>query len=166
MITLYPARLIDIDAIWKILQDAILRRKLDGSIQWQDGYPNLKTVKDDIESSSGYVLKEKDEIIAYVCIKINDEPAYDNIDGKWLSESDYLVIHRLAIATEQLGKGFAKLIFKLCEEYAFAKNIHSIKVDTNFDNCGMLHILSKSNYIYCGEVIMRGGTRKAFEKTF
>ncbi len=31
--------------IWEILQDAILRRKKDGSNQWQDGYPNPESVQ-------------------------------------------------------------------------------------------------------------------------
>ncbi len=38
------------------------------------------------------------------------------------------------------------------------------KVDTNFDNAAMLHILKKLGYTYCGEVYLAGGERKAFEK--
>ena len=38
------------------------------------------------------------------------------------------------------------------------------KVDTNFDNAAMLHILKKLVYTYCGEVYLAGGERKAFEK--
>ena len=38
------------------------------------------------------------------------------------------------------------------------------KVDTNFDNVAMLHILKKLGYTYCGEVYLAGGERKAFEK--
>lgn len=35
--------------IWEILQQAIERRRNDGSNQWQDGYPNLQTVENDIK---------------------------------------------------------------------------------------------------------------------
>jgi hypothetical protein len=42
--------------IWIILQEAIQRRKEDGSNQWQDGYPNEAIVKSDIEKGIGYVL--------------------------------------------------------------------------------------------------------------
>ena len=31
--------------IWEILQKAVLRRKADGSKQWQDGYPNIKITR-------------------------------------------------------------------------------------------------------------------------
>ena len=50
------------------------------------------------------------------------------------------------------------------EEIALKNNIISIKVDTNFDNIAMLKIFEKLGYTYCGEVQLRAGIRKAFEK--
>lgn len=154
----------DAQTIWEILQDAILRRKNEGSQQWQDGYPNLETVQSDIQKKIGYVLCENHEIVAYAAVLLNDEPAYENIEGKWLSDSDFLVVHRVAISDQHAGKGYAKEIFHQIENFAKQKNIFSIKVDTNFDNGAMLHILEKLGYQYCGEVYFRGSARKAFEK--
>ena len=34
----------DSKLIWNLLKMAILRRKQDGSNQWQDGYPNMKVI--------------------------------------------------------------------------------------------------------------------------
>ena len=51
------ADITDIPEIWAILQNAILRRKNDGSNQWQDGYPNPEVVKKDVENGYGYVFK-------------------------------------------------------------------------------------------------------------
>ena len=152
------------DLIWSILQQAIIRRKLDGSQQWQDGYPNLEFVKKDIEKGVGYVLTENNVIIGYASIVFNNEPAYDKLNGKWLTNSDFVVLHRLAIAGSHLGKGLAQKILLYTEELALQNNIFSIKVDTNFDNIPMLKIFEKLNYVYCGEVEFRGGKRKAFEK--
>ena len=44
------AEVTDISEIWVILQQAIKRRKNEGSNQWQDGYPNLEVVKNDIQN--------------------------------------------------------------------------------------------------------------------
>ena len=159
------ATLIEIPQIWVILQQAILRRKQDGSQQWQDGYPNPDVLQQDIERNSGYVLTDTDnKIIGYAAILFNDEPAYENLNGTWLTNEDFVVIHRLAISEQNLGKGLAKKIFIFTEDIALKNNIFSIKVDTNFDNIAMLKILEKLEYTYCGEVIFRGGVRKAFEK--
>ena len=154
----------DAGAIWEILQQAIERRRLDGSRQWQDGYPNTDTVKNDIESGWGFVLANKTGIIAYSALIVNDEPAYDHIDGAWLTSGDFLVVHRVAVSDKVAGQGIATRLLKAIEDYALAQHIPSIKVDTNFDNPAMLRILEKLGYIYCGEVILYGAPRKAFEK--
>lgn len=76
-----------------------------------------------------------------------------------------MVIHRVAIEKNYLGKGYAKNIFRFAEEFARNRKIYSIKADTNFDNADMLNIFKKLGYLYCGEVYFRGCPRKAFEKT-
>lgn len=154
----------ELDTIWEILQQAIVRRKEDGSNQWQDGYPNPTVVKRDVAEDSGYVLVDGDDIIGYCALLINDEPAYDNIKGKWLTSGDFVVFHRVAIAEKYLGKGMAKMMLGFIEEFASNKGVKSIKADTNYDNTGMLKIFEKFGYVYCGEVTFRGNPRKAFEK--
>ncbi|MCH5715626.1 GNAT family N-acetyltransferase [Niabella hibiscisoli] len=154
----------DADSIWEILQQAIERRRRDGSKQWQDGYPNPDTAQEDIEKGWGFVLTEEGAIIAFCALIVNDEPAYDNIDGAWLTNGDFLVVHRVAVSDKVAGKGIATHLFKAIEQYAITQNIPSIKVDTNFDNPAMLKILEKLQYTYCGEVMLRGAPRKAFEK--
>lgn len=158
------AKTTEIPEIWNIIQGAIQRRKEDGSNQWQDGYPNPEVLQNDIEKEVGFVLTEKETIIGYCAILINDEPEYANIEGNWLTNADFVVFHRVAIAETHLGKGFAKVIFKYIEDFSLKNNIFSVKADTNFDNLAMITIFKKAGYTYCGEVYFRGSPRKAFEK--
>lgn len=154
----------DVSTIWEILQYAILQRKLDGSNQWQNGYPNEQTVINDIKNGYAYVLTENDTIIAYAAISFDKEPAYDALVGKWLSDSSYVVVHRVAIAKAFKGKGYATKLFEIVEDLCVENNVFSIKVDTNFDNVPMMKILEKLNYTYCGEVFYDGDPRRAYEK--
>lgn len=154
----------DADKIWEIIQQAIERRRLDGSQQWQNGYPNPETIKNDIKNSYGYVLVLDGEIAVYGALIFNHEPAYDNIDGKWLTNGEFLVVHRIAVDEAFYGKGLVKTYFVQLEEFAKENNVFSVKVDTNFDNGAMLHILDKIGYTFCGEVFLMGAPRKAFEK--
>ncbi|WP_426063910.1 GNAT family N-acetyltransferase [Flavobacterium sp. DSP2-3-1] len=158
------AELSEITLIWEILQQAIQRRKEDGSTQWQDGYPNPNVVQKDIEKGEGFVLVEGETIIGYSAVLINDEPAYEKIEGNWLTNGDFIVVHRVAISEKYLGKGFAKMILKSIEDFAVSNKIYSIKADTNFDNIAMMKIFEGSGYTYCGEVYFRGSSRKAYEK--
>ncbi|CAM3604609.1 N-acetyltransferase domain-containing protein [Pontibacter korlensis] len=95
---------------------------------------------------------------------INDEPEYARIEGKWLTNDDFVVVHRVAISEKHLGKGLAKKIFGFIEDFARSNNIYSIKADTNFDNMAMINTFEKLGYVYCGEVYFRGSPRRAYEK--
>jgi GNAT superfamily N-acetyltransferase len=158
------ATLSDSELIWTILQKAIKRRKEEGSNQWQDGYPNPEIIQKDIQKNAGYVLIFKDQIVGYCALLINDEPEYEKIIGQWITNSDFVVFHRVAISEDFLGKGMAKILLQFIEEYTKKSGITSIKADTNFDNLAMLHLFEKSGYQYCGEVYFRGSPRKAYEK--
>ena len=75
------AKISELPPIWNIIQDAIQRRKEDGSNQWQDGYPNPEVLQNDIDKETGFVLTENDIVIGYCAILINDEPEYKNIEA-------------------------------------------------------------------------------------
>ncbi|GAO44717.1 hypothetical protein [Flavihumibacter petaseus] len=75
----------DQPTIWRILQQAIEQRRLDGSQQWQQGYPNELTVADDIAQGYAYVLEDNAQTVAYAAIIFGIEPAYNDIQGKWLT---------------------------------------------------------------------------------
>jgi len=161
---LRKAKQSELPVIWEIIQFAIEQRKQDGSKQWQDGYPNEKSIQNDLDHGYAYVVTDDENILAYAAVIFDKEPAYENIEGKWLSNGDYLVIHRVAVSKQAKGKGVATRLFQMFEDLSRDKKVFSIKVDTNFDNMPMLKILEKLGYTYCGEVYFRGSARKAFEK--
>jgi len=161
---LRKAEVSDTSVIWNILKEAIEQRKQEGSRQWQDGYPNEQTVDDDIEKGYAYVLVDANVVVAYVAIIFDGEPAYDSIEGKWLTYGDYVAIHRVATSNAAKGKGVATRLLQLLEPFCLERKVHSIKLDTNFDNAPMLKILNKLDYTYCGEIFFKGASRMAYEK--
>lgn len=158
------ATLSDAPRIWGILQQAIEQRRLDGSKQWQNGYPNEETVRNDIAKGTGFVLLENEAIIAYSAIIFGLEPTYNEIDGAWITNGDYATIHRVATANAVKGKGIATQLFQLIENYCKELDVLSIRADTNFDNVPMLKIFKRLGYTYCGEILVNGAPRLAYEK--
>ena len=154
----------ELHIIWDILLQAIEQRKQDGSEQWQNGYPNEQTVHDDITYGYAYVLIDNNVIVAYAAIIFGVEPAYNNINGRWLTNGDYVVVHRVATSNEVKMKGVATNLFRMIEDLCLEQKVYSIKVDTNFDNVPMLKILDKLSYTYCGEIVFNSASRKAYEK--
>lgn len=164
MYTFRKAKLNELSQIWEIIQHAISRRKEEGSDQWQDGYPNPDVLRNDIDKEAGFVLTDGETIVGYCAVMINNEPAYAHIDGKWLTDDDFVVFHRIAISKDHLGRGLAKKMMEYIEAFAKSNNIGSIKADTNYDNTAMLWIFESMGYAYCGEVLLRGRPRRAYEK--
>lgn len=165
METLTPAQMDEIDICLQIINDGKIFQHEQGFTQWTDDYPNRKTLLDDIHKQKGYVLKIDGSIACYMCIDFDGEPAYQNIKGKWLTASEaYAVIHRMAFGHTFRNSGLTAVVFPLIEESCLSKNIGSIRVDTDFPNKRMQHILKKHGFIYCGTVVFQGSDKLAYEK--
>ncbi len=149
---------------WEIIQHAKALMASEGRKQWTEAYPAIGNIESDIANGDAYVLCIDDVPMGYGAVIFTGEPAYEQIGEGWLSNGDYVVVHRLAVADEARGKGLAQRYFNEVSSLALSKGIRSFKVDTNFDNKAMLHILEKSGFTYCGEIVYPQGCRLAFEK--
>lgn len=138
--------------------------KEQGIDQWQNGYPDEACIHRDIASQKGYFLSDGSRALGYLCIDFDGEPAYDKLNGKWLSNGPYVVMHRLALSDQARGKGESSAAFRLVEQYALAKGIPAFRVDTDADNQKMQHILRKNGFTYCGTIWFDNSEKIAFEK--
>lgn len=163
---LRQAGIVDLSNIMDIINFAILKRKQEGSTQWQDGYPNTAVIQQDIISNNAYVGVVGDTIIGYAAVIFEDDPSYGTIEGAWLNTEPYVVIHRLAVSQTTVYKGIGTWMMQAIEDLVVNRGYHNIKVDTNYDNDAMRRVFDKLGYLYCGEVIMRTGIRMAFQKVF
>lgn len=148
-----PAVVNDINDILVIVEDA---RELITSIgfkQWskEEGYPGYNDFLNDINNNNLYVVKDANKIIAMFACIIGNDPSYDIIDGKWLTNtSTYVTIHRVAIKKEYYGQGISKLILDFAKEIGKKNNITSMRADTHSKNIPMNKTLLKYGFTYCG----------------
>lgn len=156
----------DIDKIMEIIKQAQEYLKKKGVEQWQDNYPNLNIINDDIDKRKGYVLEKDDTIVATVAVSFNDEKTYEKIyNGKWITENEYAVIHRIAVDNNYKGKRLSSEILAHIEIMCLQRNVHSIKVDTHKQNKSMRKMLSNNGFQYCGIIYLENGSeRVAYEK--
>ncbi|MFG6331364.1 MAG: GNAT family N-acetyltransferase [Lachnospiraceae bacterium] len=164
MYALELAQLADTAMCCEIIRDGRNFQKEQGFEQWTEKYPNRDTILCDIQSKKGYVVKENNEIIGYMCIDFSGEPAYAKIKGEWRSDLPYAVIHRMVFNKKYRGAGLSEIAFKMIEELCIQHNIRNIRVDTDFLNKRMQHILKKNGFINCGVIVFQGGEKLAFDK--
>lgn len=166
MNVLEPAQMNEIEIYMDIIKEGKRFQNEQGFTQWTDDYPNMDTIRNDILNTKGYAIKIDAKIAGYMCIDFDGEPAYKKIQGAWSAEEPYAVIHRMAFQKEFRGIGLADIAFRLIEELCIRNGIYYIRVDTDFSNQRMQHILKKNGFTNCGEVIFQGSEKMAFDKLF
>ena len=183
-----PAAASDLPALRPVFEAAKGIMRADGNLdQWSaPGFPPDDLLLRDIDRGGGFVItsvipsgssvipseaKESPFVISsgaegavekspigYFALLPSPEPTYDRIDGAWLTDEPYGVIHRIASYPEDHG------IFAAIIDFAAARYAH-LRIDTHRDNRIMQHLLSKHGFTCCGIIWLADGTpRLAYER--
>ena len=161
-----PATEADIPAVLPVFEAAKAIMRADGNHdQWgAPGFPGDALLLRDIARGGGYVISSEAEggveksIVAYFALLPPPEPTYSHIDGAWLTDEPYGVIHRIASYPEVHG------VFSAIIDFAAARYPH-LRIDTHRDNRIMQHLIDAAGFTYCGIIWLEDGTeRLAYEK--
>ena len=149
----------DLDEVMKIYEYARgFMRKNGNPDQWGDNHPPRENIIQDIRTGKSYVLTDGKRIAAVFYYAIETEPTYAKIDGDWLNDKQYGIVHRIARGPNSAGAG------EICLNWCL-ENCGNLRIDTHRDNAPMLKQLKKLGYVYCGIVWMEDGSeRLAYQK--
>lgn len=143
------------EEIFKIYDDCRKAMQGAGIFQWQNEYPVLDTVKQDIEEKNLYGYYEDGKCLGAVSINTYQDEEYKAIDWKGPDEN-VIVIHRLAVNPEFQSKGIARLLMDFAEEYAMEKKYSAIRLDSYSQNKRALRFYENRGYIKRGECFFAG----------
>ena len=127
--------------------------------QWEDRYPEVSTVENDIKTGISYVCVENGGIVGTFVFFMGEDPTYRVIEnGAWhSSQKPYGVIHRVASDGETKGVTRAAFTFGM-ERSGY------LRIDTHRDNKPMQGALKKFGFQECGIIhLERGDERIAFD---
>jgi hypothetical protein len=170
-VVIRPATPADIPALRPVFEAAKGIMRADGNHdQWSaPGFPDDSLLLRDIARGGGFVIESSvmpgltghlaaPRIVAYFALLPSPEPTYDVIDGAWLTDEPYGVIHRMASYPEVHG------IFSTIIDYAASRFAH-LRIDTHRDNRIMQHLIERHGFTYCGIIWLEDGTeRLAYER--
>ncbi len=142
--------------------------------QWgPTNWPPEALIRRDIEGGNSYVCVEMDanddmqqsdsgRVVGTFFFRQGKdaEPGYRCIeDGRWLEDSPYGVVHRVA------ADGSVKGIGSFCLNWAYEQCGH-LRIDTHGDNLVMQGLLSKLGFVRCGTIYVEedDNPRIAYEK--
>ncbi len=126
--------------------------------QWGTFYPDEEMIIADIEGEFSHVCIKDGEVVAVFYFDGNaDEADYKRIDGAWLNDNPYGVVHRIAAKAGSHAGGF-------CLDWC-VNQCGNVRIDTHDDNIPMQRLLKKQGFTYCGRIeLEKYGARIAFHK--
>lgn len=156
----------DLDRIMEIYESARRFMAEHGNPdQWgATNWPPEALIRKDISDGNSYVcLNDTDHVIGtfFFTLGADIEPTYRKItEGRWLDDSPYGVVHRIASDGSEKGVG------AFCIGWAYDQCGH-LRIDTHNDNTVMQNLVRKLGFVHCGTIHVEedNAPRLAYEKS-
>ncbi|MDT0676384.1 GNAT family N-acetyltransferase [Autumnicola musiva] len=123
----------DLHNLKKLTQACALAMRNKGIFQWNEHYPSLERLAEDVQKKELYVKEVNNNIEGMIVLSAFMDAEY--IPLKWLTKSENnLYIHRLATNPENWGCGTRKELMDFAEDFARKNNYESVRLDTFSQN--------------------------------
>jgi GNAT superfamily N-acetyltransferase len=97
----------DLDRIFEIFTFCKILLETEKIYQWNDAYPSVEMIAQDIQEEHVYCIKEDDNIIGVITVNTIQDDRYTHVD--WMDKcGKVLVIHRLAVHPLYQNQGVAR----------------------------------------------------------
>lgn len=134
-----------------------LMRESGNPTQWKEGHPAPELLLEDIARGQLYKVLEEDHLVGGFAFTEGPEEAYATLEGTWLNEEPYRVIHRI-------GAYGAKGVLREVIAWAMTQT-DSLRIDTHEANAIMRRLLEREGFTYVGRVTLPDGDhRRAYHK--
>lgn len=124
--------------------------------QWGEDYPSAELIEKDMDKM--YLCMSEGQVACVFYYAEEEDEDYKEINGKWLNEEPYGVVHRVA------STGIVRGAASFCLDWAYAQT-QNLRMDTYSDNIPMQKLLEKCGFQYCGSFERLGMDRwMAYQK--
>ncbi len=140
------AEMEDLSAILDIYSNARKTMAQNGNpTQWGTEYPYKHLLEEDILLGRLYVVEQDGVCEGVFLMESGPDETYLEIEGKWLNDKPYYVIHRIA------SSGRVKGVLKMAVDYT-TQFCNNIRIDTHENNIAMQNALSRLGFKPCGTI--------------
>lgn len=145
----------DIKAVFELLsrcRDNLIEQRI---FQWDDQYPKLEYVINDINKNSLAKLTDKNQLVGVISFDDFQEPEYKAVNWQINCELT-AVIHRLAVDPMFQKKGYAGKLMNFAEKTISASGFQAVRLDAYSGNEMLSGFYEKLGYKKAGEVYFPG----------
>lgn len=153
----------DKDAVMELLDAAKEDMAQNGIDQWDELYPSIADVGEDIKEGTLTLVKQGKNLTAVYTINKKQDSAYKFGDFKDNSDN-YVVLHRLCVSPKCQGMGIAAGTLAHIDEQAKKEGWSSIRLDVFTKNPRAVKLYENAGYRYAGDAYFRKGKFLLMEK--
>lgn len=135
----------------------------EGIFQWDETYPDMAVLKDDIRLKTMYGYHGSGIAKGIIVLNQIQNPDYEKIPWD-ASEKESLVIHRLCVDPSHQNKGIAKKLLLFAENFGRENGFKAIRLDSFIDNPYSNKLYTGNNYTNKGIISLRKGNFFCYEK--
>lgn len=161
-----PAGREDLDPLWAQVRSAVAFMNSLGNPQWNEAYPTPAHFAAAVEEGALFVAEEEGNILGGVILDESQAPEYAPLP--WTTPRRSLVIHKLALGREHMGKGVAGKLLDYAALTARERGLTGLRVDTYHKNRPMQRLLAKAGFTFVGAIhfpAQQPGEYLCFEKS-
>lgn len=153
----------DVYAVLDILKRAAQKMTEQGIDQWDELYPDMSDVTNDISEGCMFVGEHDVQIVSVYTLNKKWDEEYKN--GSWkYPEDSCAVIHRLCVDPVSQNSGIGKNTLQHIEKAAIDEGIRSLRLDVFSKNPYALRLYQNLNYNIAGFAEFRKGKFYLMEK--
>lgn len=153
----------DFSNIIEIYKSAIRNLDSNGIHQWDEAYPSISIIKEDIQAQQMYVGLIENIIVTAFTLNTKYDEEYET--GNWQYPTlPFLVLHRFCVNPKYQNKGVGTQAMAFIENTVKLENVQSLRLDAFSINPSALRLYEKFGFTKVGEVTFSKGLFYLFEK--
>jgi GNAT superfamily N-acetyltransferase len=153
----------DVPRLVDLLGACIASMREQGIDQWDEAYPTEATLRRDVDAGTLYVAAAPGMPLAGAfVVDQREEPEYANV--AWRVGAPATFVHRLMIHPACQRRGLARHLMGFAEIVARRAGCTAVRLDALIANAPSLRLYETLGYEPVGEVRLRKGPARCFEK--
>ena len=153
----------DLQEIFSVVSAAIQGMHKYKILQWDEVYPDVNILQNDIRNKDLYIGKIDSEIVCIYVLNSDSDEEYINGNWKYPNET-YIVIHRMCVNPKFQNQGIGSLTLNHIEGKVKREGKDEIRLDVFSLNSFALKMYYKQGYIKVGEINWSKGKFYLMEK--
>lgn len=153
----------DLPTVYRMYRKAVEKMNREGIPQWDEIYPDYKTIEEDIRLGQMYLLAEGETVLAGVVWNRTCDPEYGDVSWN-VQEEPVGIIHRLCVNPDYQNRGFAGKTLACTEDAMRREGYRTIRLDSFTGNPYANRLYQRAGYQMRGDITLRKGRFHVYEK--